>query len=263
VVAVLLTIPASILAGLVLSVPAPGCARARALYESLDLEKAVEVAQTEAAKNGDPACLEVKALALLVLGQMDGARAALEDLFAKAPDYAIDDPSLSPALKDTIRAVRESVRSLTASVRANWLIHESVRLDVLLDGGLRDATKVRYTAETSPAAERHSGEIRLLGRAATATVAVVTPAEVTKLHVSGAVLNDADRILARFDSELGLPGRPVAREEKVIEVDSGPGWPLWLGVALAAVGAAAAVVILAQPHLPDTGGTVGRVNVNP
>jgi hypothetical protein len=266
VIAVLHIMPALALA--VGAPPAPSdavpkaCKDARTAYESLSLERAVEMADS-GLKGDRPAlaCYEVKALALLVLGQMDGARATLEALFSRDPDYKIEDPSLSPALKDAIQQVRENTRSLTAQVRARWVIRESLRLDVLLEGGLRDATKIRYAAETTPSPGRHSGEIRLFGRVATATIAVLTPDDVSKVKISGTVLNDADRVIAQFTRELPIPDRPLAPEpEKVIvEVEGGGGigWPVWLAIGIGAVGAGVAIAILAQPHLPNTSGTVG------
>jgi hypothetical protein len=242
---------------------APGkdpCADARSAYESLSLERAVEIADAALQKNPQLLkCLEVKALALLVLGQGDTAKSALQELFTQSPDYKIDDPSLSPALHDTITQIREAVRPIQARVTVRWLIREEMRIDFVLEGGIRDATKIRYSVETDPTVERHSGEVTLLGRVGTATVAAGTKSEIQKARVSGSVLNDDNKLVTRFEKEVLVTDRPPAPSPDV--ADNGITWPIWVGIGLAVVGGAVAIAIFAQPRLPDTAGTSGRVGL--
>ena len=247
---------------------AGGCAKARSFYESLELDRAIEAAEIGLTR--DPArptaCLEVKALALLVLGQLDDATATLQELFTRAPDYAIEDPSLSPAMLDSIEGVRRHVEALSATVRARWLIHESLRIDVVLTGGLRGASRVRFTAVVEPGDEVHHGEGPLVGRVATATVPVLQATEVHRLRVSGVVVTASGQVIHEFAADVPLVGRPDPREPEtvIVTVDSGGvGWPVWAGIGAATVGAVVAIIVLSQPRLPDTAGTVGRVEVDP
>lgn len=241
------------------------CAEARASYESLSLERAVEVADVALAKDpGNLACLEIKGLSLLVLGQMDRAHAVLDDLFLRSPDYPIKDPSLSPALKEAIDGVRENARTLSAVIHARWLIRDALRIDVVLEGGLRDAAKVRYRAQTKPAPLSQTGLVDILGRVASATIAVGTASDVRAVRVSGSILNPGGRAVTHFETELQVPNRPKGPdpERVIVEVDRGGfNWPVWVGVGLAAIGAAVVIGILAQPRLPDTAGTVGRAEI--
>lgn len=245
------------------------CAEARALYESLSLERAVEVAEAQLARRPDALpCLEVRALSLLVLGQVDGARAALEALFARAPDYPIEDPSLSPAMRDTIAAIRESARPLAVTLRGRWLIREELRLDVVLEGGLHGAERVRCELALLPGAgEPAPGariDVPLLGRVASATVAVAAGAEVASARVTGSVLDAAGRAVARIAAEVPLPGRPPAPGPPAAGAPAQPSvgaWPVWVAIGVGVVGAAVAVAFLARPHGVDTSGTEGRVQI--
>jgi hypothetical protein len=244
--------------------PPAGCTEAKELYESLSLDRAVEVADRTLFTDPHASrCLEIKAVALLVLGQMDGARAALAELFSIAPDYPIEDPSLSPGLKETIAQVRETVRPLSAAASASWLIHDELRVDFILQGGLRGASKVRYEIETAPSLDRKRGEANLIGRTGSATIAV-TAADVGHARVKGTVLTKSNETLASFDSNLAVPNRPQALvpERVVVEVDNGtPTWPLWVGLGLAVIGGGIAIAIVAQPHHAPTAG-VGETELH-
>jgi hypothetical protein len=236
------------------------CASARAQYEALALEEALQTASDGLVSGRPLPCLEVKALVHLVLNQMEEAKATLVELFERAPDHRVEDPSLSPAMKEAIDEIQASLEPLAARVSARWLVHESLRIDVLLEGGLRDATKVRYRTEAAPASEVREGEVALAGRAATATVAVSAGAQVGQLRVSGQVLSREGRVLHQFSAEMLIPARPLANE-RVVEVDSGPVlWPLWVGLAAVIVGAGITVAILAPPDVPD-GVDLGRRNL--
>jgi hypothetical protein len=243
---------------------APDCTEARNYYESLDLERAVEAAGAAlAAGSSRPvACLEVRGLALLVLGRSEEARLMFGELFRISPDHPVRDPSLSPAMRERIEAIRAEVRPIHAELRARWLIHESLRLDVLIDGGLRGATRVQYRAATAPGGELRSGVVDLIGRTATATLAVSRGAPTDRLKVLALVVDRGGRELARSERELLLDARPPPAEAEVVVVDSGgPGWPLWLGIGAAAAAATVAIIVLAQPNRPDFSDTIGGVQV--
>lgn len=247
------------------SVGAVDCAEARHQYGAMEPERAIET--VEAVLAGDATrplpCLEVKALALLVVGQLGSAKRTLQELFSRDAGYQIVDPSLSPAMRDTIEQIRQTAAAMSAQVRARWLIHDSLRVDVVLQGGLRGAERVRYSTFSTPGEERSNGEMDLVGRTASATVAVLTPGEVTSIAISGVVLAAGERVVHEFSSKIPLVGRPAppAPREVVVEVGDGIPWPVWLGVGLGVVGAAVAIGVLAQPSLPDTEGTVGRVEI--
>jgi hypothetical protein len=243
-----------------LLVAVPDCAEARNHYESLDLERAVEIAEAalDRGKERPLLCLEVRGLGLLVLGRPDEARESFVELFTKDPSYPIRDPSLSPSMTESIEAIRESVTPMSVSVRARWLVHESMRLDLFVEGGLRGARRVRYRTVTAPSEERYEGVIDLLGRSATATIAVTPGIDVARLSVSGSVLDARGRPLHEISSEILLSERPPPNE--VLVESGGVGWPVWLGAGAAAIAATVAIVILAQPDLPSPG-PQGRVKV--
>jgi len=231
----------------------------------MEPERAIEAANGVITKRelAPLGCLEVKALALLVIGQLDEAKRTFEALFAIDASYPIRDPSLSPAMRDTIEQVRASSAAMTAKVGARWLIHDSLRLDVVLDGGLRGAKRIRYSTFTTPGDERSSGEMVLVGRVGTATVAVLSPGEITSIAVSGVVLADRDRVVHEFSSKVPLVGRPAPPKPKevVVEVGDGIPWWVWLIAGVGAAGAGVTIGVLAQPSLPGTDGTVGRVEI--
>lgn len=245
------------LLSLLLAAPTAPCGEARALYESLSLEAAVEAATAGLRRGPDRplACLEVRGLGLLVLGRLEEARPAFAELFARDPAYPIQDPSLSPSMLGVIVGIREEARPLVASARARWLVRESLRLDVQLEGGLRRADRVRYATETAPDAQRGSGVMPLVGRAATATVAVPPEATIDSLRFSGEVLDVDGKTLASFDDRLILGLRPEA-----VEAPSSPvPWPVFAGAGVVAVAATVVIIVLSQPRLPDAKGTLGRV----
>lgn len=245
------------LLSLVLAAPAAPCGEARALYESLSLEAAVEAATTELRRGPDRplACLEVRGLGLLVLGRLEEARPAFSELFARDPDYAIQDPSLSPSMLGVIVGIREEARPLVATGRARWLVRESLRLDVQLVGGLRRAERVRYEAETSPDLQREAGFMPLVGRAATATVAVPPDATIDALRLRAEVLDAEGKVVASFEDRLVLGLRPEAAEASASPVL----WPIFAGAGVVAVAATVVIIVLSQPRLPDPKGTLGRV----
>jgi hypothetical protein len=239
----------------------PACKEARDRYESLSLEEALLAADRELEKTASRpiACLEVKALSLIVLGRLDEARSVLEEIFSRDPDDALEDPSLSPAQRESIDAVRDSVRPLKASVRARWLVRESIRIDVLLEGGLRGARRARMTMETAPDAVPGSqAEVPLVGRVATATVAVPSSMDVARIRVAGSIVGASDKTLLDFSSELLLDKRPEPAE--VLSESAVPSWLLWGGIGVAVIGAAVAIVLIAQPKLPDATMSLGRLN---
>ncbi len=239
------------------------CDDARNHYEALSPERALDVAQAALARDDTRPlpCLEIRALALLVMGRREDARAAFAELFERDPRRVIDDPSLSPPLAALIEAEREAARPLAAQVRVSWAAADALRLDVVLDGGLRGAKAVRWQVAGTPAALAAAGQAQLSGRVATATVAVGAELDVARLVVRGAVVGGAQQLIHRFDHETLLGPRPIARGDGD---DGGLGWG-WLLVGGLVVGAAAAgvsIAVLAQPELPDTGGTIGRVDVD-
>lgn len=242
--------------------PAGPCETARHRYEALAFEEALGQAEAGLAEDpGAVGCLEVEALVLLASGRPEEARAVLTTLFEVAPDHAVTDPSLSPSTRALIDQVREAVRPLSARVAARWIVHSSLRLDVRLEGGLRDAARVRYRARVEPAAHETSGEVALVGPAATATVAVPRRIEASTLLVDGEVVDAAGRRVIPFSSQLLLPERPP--EEGVVEVveEGGAPWWLWVALGVVAVGGAVTAVVVAQPDEPDATGTLGRTRL--
>ncbi len=249
------------------AVPPNPCERAQQSYQSLSLEKALSLTKSELSRNtARPLlCLDVRARTLIVSGRLEEAREVLEELFERSADYEVHDPSFSPGLLATIQRIREEVRPLEVSVQARWLIHESLQLEVLLKGGLRGATRVRFKTEALPSHGRGSFALPLVGRAATATVAVATHEPISRLIVSGQVLDGVDRVVQQFSAQilLGARPKPKAGERVIVEVQrGGVPWPVWVGIGVAAVASGVIIGILAQPDLPDTDGTIGRVRID-
>lgn len=242
--------------------PTGACEAARAEYESLSLESALEKAELELGANLDRPveCLEVKALALMVLGRSDEARSAFQDLFARDIDHVVSDRSLSPAQQQQIEEVREGVRPIRTSVKARWLVHDLLRLDVIVGGGLRGASGVRYELELRPEGAKQSGMVSLVGRIATATAAIPADANVATLVMSGRVIDAKDRTLHAFDTESILPPRPPP-PERVGGDEGGIPWFVWAGIGASMIGGAVAIAILAQPGHPDFGKSAGGVEV--
>lgn len=237
------------------------CAPARADWEALSFEEALAGASLVLER--DPSrpleCLEVKALAAIVLGRGEVARIALGELFERAPDHPVHDPSLSPAQRADIEVIRESVRPLHATVRPRWLIHDALRVDVALQGGLRDASRVRLRVQLGPSEQ--PAMVELDGRVATATVSVPASLDEARVRVTGQVLTALERVVHQFETELLLPPRPPPPEVVVVDGGGLP-WFVWTGLGLVAAGASAVIVVLAQPDLPDASRTAGRVEVS-
>ena len=246
------------------AVAAPSCEEARAQYQALALEEALAIATSvlDADQARPLPCLEVKALVHLILNQDEDAKAALVEIFERSPDHAVDDPSLSPATREAIEGIRESVRPLEAKVSAAWIFRESLRMDVVLQGGLRNAARVRYRTEAMPAGEAREGEVLLLGRAATATVAVSADAQADLLRINGQVLDGVGRVLHQFSSEMLLPLRPQANTQ-IVEVESGGvHWAVWVGiVAAVVVGAGITIGLTVPPDKPNCTGTAGCIEL--
>lgn len=207
-------------------------------------------------------CIEVKALSLLILGRLDEARVSLTELFERSPDYAIRDPSLTPAQRENIETLRETVRPLSARVGARWLTRESIRVDVVLEGGMRDAARLRFLLATAPEIVETAIELPLLGRSSTATVAIATDHEVASVRISGRVTSAVDRLLHQFTSDILLANRPASLDPSEAGSDASS-WLLWAGLGTGAVVAAVAIGLLARPGLPDASGTLGRLPVDP
>lgn len=241
----------------------PSCADAEDQYRALDLEKALATA--EQALAADPArplpCLQTAALALLVLGRTEEARARLVELFERAPDHRIEDASLAPAMRELIEQTRASLAPLSARVTARWIVHESLRIDFALDGGLRGARSVRFETALAPQGGTMTGKVDLEGRAATATVAVPVRADAKTMTVNGRVVDDLGREVHQFSSQILLPERP-ANGAEVVEVSAGTPWWVWGLVGAAVVGSAVTVAVIAQPGTVDTPGqSLGRIEV--
>lgn len=248
----------SIIAAVLAATAPASCEAARADYESLSLEAALEKAEAELAKSAErrPECLEVKALSLMVMGRTDEARAAFRDLFSREIDHLVADRSLAPSQRELIEDVRESVRPMRATVKAQWLVHDLLRLDVVLGGGLRGATHLRYELELKPEGTKQTGTIALIGRVATATAAIPKDTAAGTLALAGRVLDQRDRVIHTFENESILPARPPPPDR--VEGDgAGVPWFVWVGIGAGVIGASVAIAVLAQPSGPDCGSTAG------
>lgn len=238
--------------------PSTACATARAEYEALDLERSIQTAHGVLSEDSSRPleCLEVVALASMVLGRREEARGVLTEIFERDPGRRIQDASLAPSMREFIERIRAMLVPLDARVFARWIVHDSLRLDFALDGGLRGAHAVRYSATFDPDGGSTSGGVDLEGRAATATV-TVSRVDVRTVRIVGRVVDALDREVHRFSSEILLPERPPP-SDVVVKVESEPvSWVVWALVGAAVVGSGIAVAAVAQPDLPEGVG-IGR-----
>jgi hypothetical protein len=78
----------------------------------------------------------------------------------------------------------------------------------------------------------------------------------------GRVLTEGDLLVHQFSTKIGLQDRPLPPEPLIVESNPGFPWLVWGGIGVAAIGAAVVIAILAQPRLPDSTGTIGRISVD-
>lgn len=252
----------------------PPCAGARNHYENLELDAAIAAAKAtlEADRSRPLGCLAIQAMSQMVLGHSTDADKTLTELFYRQPNYTFNEPSLSPAMRDQIERARRSGSTMSVKGFAVWLNHQRLRIDISLEGGLRGANRVRYTTRTKPGGERQYGTVPIRGHVATATISVVAPAPVAGIQLSGVVLTDRDEVLHEFETQLAIGARPSLTGPSPVTMfseppqpaDEGLGWPLWVGIgAVVVAGATVAAIFIAQPSLPNTDGTLGRIGVDP
>ena len=185
------------------------------------------------------------------------------ELFSRDPERRVGDPSLSPATRAIIESIRDGARPLSADVKVRWLSYASLRVDILLQGGLRNATHVAWTSETRPHLEVRRGTVALAGRAATATVAVEVP-RVDRMSLVAEAREDTGRRVLSFTRDLVLPRRPAAPEPelRVVEVPAGgTSWWWWVALGAVVVGGALTAWAVASPGDPDLGDGVGGFEV--
>ncbi len=245
------------------------CESARTLYKDLSFDKAQnEIDRWLKTPERPLDCLEVLGLMKLVSEQQEAATAAFTELFERAPDYTVQEASLTPTQEGLIARIKAQAQPLQVSVRARWLYHEAVRLSVQLKGGLRGAHKIRFRTQRIPEeVSLSAGEMSLIGRVGSATVAVPARVPMQRMRMSGQVLDRLGRSVHPFSAELLLVERPAPVQGAVViktqERSSMP-WYLWVVIGVASAGAIAAGVtagVLAQPDLPNPEG-VGRTTVD-
>jgi len=241
---------AVIAALLLASAPAGACESARAEYDTLSLEAALEQADAVLARNSDHPldCLEVKALSLILLGRNDEARATLTELFRRDVAYLIRDRSLAPAQQQLIEQARESARPMLATVNARWLSPEMLRFDVALAGDLQDASDLRYTV-LFPNTTSTRGVVPLAGREAVVTAQIPRELALASVSISAQVIDPKERVIYAFENELIVPARPLAADSN----DGGIPWLVWVGIGAGVVAASVAIAFLAQPSAPCGG----------
>ena len=265
-----MVLPIIALTALAAAVPEAPCAGARAQFEQLSFEAAQTLAQAGLSDPKRPlGCLEVLGLVKLVLEQPQAARAAFTELFERAPNYKVEEGALTPTQTEFIARIKAEAQPLLIEVRARWLYHEAVRIDVQLEGGLRGAEQIRYRAEGDKLAR--DGQMQLLGRVASATVAVPAAMPLERMRMSGQVLDGLGRVVQPFSAELLLLERPSPPQGQVVEkvivkTEEKPlPWYWWVVIGVASAGVVAAgttAVVLAQPDKPASAG-LGIANVDP
>lgn len=129
--------------GLLAFASATTCEAARAQYEDLAFEAALKT--VEGARS-DPVCLEVRALVLLAMDRRTDARSTLLALFEKHPNHPVDLRALAPSDRTFIERVRAARRPMAVESVAEWLVHSTLRLQFIVQGGLRRARRVEYRA---------------------------------------------------------------------------------------------------------------------
>lgn len=238
------------------------CVDAQNHYKNLDIEKAVAIAAGASATSANalPLCLEVQALSHIVMGQVDRAIATLKTLFRYDPNYLIDDPTLSPSMRDVIASARSASAALKEQLSAAWISHHAIRLEIAFEGALPKKSRVRYTARFPQSGETQRAAVNLVGSVATATIVVLGEEELHTLEVNGIVRTSQGLTIHEFVKSVPLdfrPKLPVVRTEAWHQ-----SWWFWTSVALAVVGGSTAATVYAvDKRTHDTSGTLGRMEI--
>jgi len=236
------------------------CVDAQNHYKNLDVEKAVALSAGASAASAKPLplCLEVQALSHIVMGQVDRARSTLKILFKHDPNYLIDDPTLSPSMRDVIASARSEAAGLKEKLSARWQSHDALVVKIAFEGSLQQSNQVRYTARFPQNGETQRGAVKLHGSVATATITVLGNDELHSLELNGVVRTSQGMAIHEFVKTVALDFRP---KPPLPPTPWHQSWWFWTGVAVAVVGGSLGSVYAVDKRTHDTGGTLGRMEI--
>ena len=241
------------------------CVQAWNHYKNLDVEKALELAQQKSTESNPPPslCLQVQALSHIILGQTERAGAILKQLFDAYPEHVIDDPSLSPSMRDIVNNARVASLGIKAKTSARWLDSASLKLDFTIDGRVSESQTLRYDARFPQSGDLVRGELALKSRVNTATVPVISGADISLLAINGLIRTKDGVVIHQFADQVLLDKRP---EPLTVSVKpSGPAWYrswwLWTAVTTIAVGAGVGSYYAIEARNPDCPGGLGCIEV--
>ena len=242
------------------------CTQAWNHYKNLDIEKALALASQEAQQSeAKPSlCLQVQALSYMVLGQTQRARQALRQLFDAYPEHSIDDPSLSPSMRDIVNNARMASLKIKAQASAQWIDSASLRLDFRVEGRVSATQTLRYDARFPQSGDLVRGELALKNRVNTATVPVISGADLSSVEINGLIRMNDGAVIHQFTDRLQLDKRP--KPASLPKMASGPAWYkswwLWTAVTTLAVGVGVGSYYAIEARDPTCPGGLGCFEVS-
>ena len=241
------------------------CVQAWNHYKNLDVEKALELAEqkTAGAELPPSLCLQVQALSHMVLGQTERAGGILRRLFDIYPEHVIDDPSLSPSMADMVNNARVASLGIKANAGARWIDSASLQLKFMIEGRVSETQTLRYDARFPQSGDLVRGELFLKDRVNTATVPVISGADISSVEINGLIRTKDGAVIHQFTERLLLEKRPKPIQLS-LKKNNQPwykSWWLWTAVTSVAVGAGVASFYAIEARNPDCPGGLGCFEV--
>jgi len=241
------------------------CVEAWNHYKNLDIEKALKLAVENTSQSESPPslCLQVQALSHMILGQSERAGEVLRRLFDLYPEHVIDDPSLSPSMADMVNNARVASLGIKANAGARWIDAASLQLKFLIEGRVSDTQTLRYDARFPQSGDLVRGELFLKGRVNTATVPVISGADISSVEINGLIRTKDGAVIHQFTERLLLEKRPKPIQLS-LRKNNRPwykSWWVWTAVTTVAVGAGVASYYAIDARNPDCPGGLGCFEV--
>ena len=244
------------------------CVEAQNYYQNLDVEKAISTAAAAIALTEEPLplCLEIQALSHIVMGQSTRGRTLLRRLFKHAPDYVIDDPSLSPSMRDVITTVRKETLNISSVITARWVSSDNLELRIEFTGRILPSHTVRYTARFPESGDVQRGEVKTVSKTATTTIVMLSAQAVNTLEINGLVRTSQGASVYQFSQSLKLGERPAPSVRKVATPEGKSDWHkkwwLWTSVGVLALAGGLGSYFAIEARNPDCPGGLGCFEVS-
>jgi hypothetical protein len=200
------------------------------------------------------------------MGQNARGRAALKKLFSVAPDHRIDDPSLSPSMRDLISSVRIESLSIASEAKAHWLTAETIELSIEFSGRFLPTHTIRYEARFPESGDVQRGEISPRTKTATATLSILTDKKINLLELSGLVRTSEGSVVYEFSQKVQVdgirpkPAKPIVKT--VAPVDPWyEQWWVWTTVGVLALGGGLGSYLAIDARNPECPSGLGCLEV--